>query len=442
MSDFFSKLLTRLLVLLSLAAPMDAPEPDWTTIPPAVNYVTKMQFRSRTQETFTTDSPTLPGWTLQSENVGEWSEWISNGTQPVVPGDDCEVQPVYFAYADPPYTEYIYRTRSRSYTFSRWSYWSGWQDGFILETPGREVQSRTLYAVDESLLPSALHIRELTTVPMLPGTGCQLQYLPGVSTLLWRSTNPAVVSVNGHGYLSAHQTGASRIIATTQSGRHVASFTVIVGLWEDGRFPEALHYLPSEIFSGSDLCYVNLRDSAVTGIGSRAFADCEELRLVLAGSRPIDVAYDAFSGCERLIIACTDEGSVSRYAQDYAIPYYMIGDPDPWRMITSLDLSVKNTALQPGESFALSASILPTDASCPALLWSSSNSASVCVSSDGYVTALAPGYAIITARTQDGSALYDNCMVTVLDDESGGLHPALPVTTASPLFPVQPLHGL
>lgn len=413
MSNLFSRLMARLLVILNFVTPAQAPQPQWTDVPPEVNYITKLQFRARTMETISSDSPTFPGWTPAGEEVSAWSEWATNGSEPVASTPDCEVQSVYHAYADPPFTEYIYRTRTRTYTYCRWSAWSPWQDGLIFPAADREVQSRTLYAVDESMLPSSLHIQEMTSIPMFPGTGCQLQYLPGVSTLNWHSTNPSVVSVSGSGYLSAHRSGAARIIASSRSGAYVAAITVLVGEWEDNALPSALQVVPAECFSGAGMNYINLRDSSVVRIGDQAFADCDELRLVLAGSRPIDAAWNAFSGCDRLVIACEAGSPMRAYADSSGIPYYVIGEAEPWQMITSIDLSTHQTALRVGEGFFMQAYLQPEDASLPTLTWSSSNPAAVTVSPDGYVHAAAPGYAIVTARAQDGSAAYDNCMVTV-----------------------------
>ena len=131
----------------------------------------------------------------------------------------------------------------------------------------------------------------------------------------------------------------------------------------------------------------------------------------------MDVASNAFYGCEQLVIACEESGQMSEYARSAGIPYYVIGEPEPFHMITAIDLPVQNTAMRAGEGFMLEAYVLPQDASLPQLAYTSSNPAAVTVSREGYVHALAPGYAIITVRAQDGSGQTNSCMVTVHPSE-------------------------
>lgn len=55
------------------------------------------------------------------------------------------------------YTEYIYRTRERTYHYFRWGEWSEWQDREVTQSDSREVRTRTLYRSTASLtLPSFL----------------------------------------------------------------------------------------------------------------------------------------------------------------------------------------------------------------------------------------------------------------------------------------------
>lgn len=44
----------------------------------------------------------------------------------------------------PAYTEYQYRTRSRTYSFYRWSDWSEWQDEPVTESDNIMVETREL----------------------------------------------------------------------------------------------------------------------------------------------------------------------------------------------------------------------------------------------------------------------------------------------------------
>ena len=72
--------------------------------------------------------------------------------------------------------------------------------------------------------------------------------------------------------------------------------------------------------------------------------------------------------------------------------------------------------------YMLKADVLPTDADCSCLKWTSSNSNIVAVNEEtGWIRGISTGTALITATAQDGSGVYDYCIVTV--------NPAVPVSS-------------
>lgn len=72
------------------------------------------------------------------------------------------------------------------------------------------------------------------------------------------------------------------------------------------------------------------------------------------------------------------------------------------RKVTSLSVSPSALKLTEGESFTLTATVLPEDAAYKALVWSSSDP-SVATVDNGRVKALSEGKTIITVQTQDGT---------------------------------------
>ena len=58
---------------------------------------------------------------------------------------------------------------------------------------------------------------------------------------------------------------------------------------------------------------IDLRGAAITGIGSRAFADCANLDYICIPDTVTSIAADAFDGCTNLTICCT-EGSAAQAA--------------------------------------------------------------------------------------------------------------------------------
>jgi uncharacterized protein YjdB len=71
--------------------------------------------------------------------------------------------------------------------------------------------------------------------------------------------------------------------------------------------------------------------------------------------------------------------------------------------VTSVALNPTTASIQTGSTSQLSATVSPTNATNKTVTWSSSNSNVASVNSNGLVSGVAVGTAIITARTQDGN---------------------------------------
>lgn len=97
-----------------------------------------------------------------------------------------------------------------------------------------------------------------------------------------------------------------------------------------------------------------------------------------------------------------------------------------WSPPTSPNFAVTNLVILPptsaelrvGETLRLIASVLPDDALNPNVTWDSSAPDIATVSSDGIVTALAPGFTTLTATSIDGG-LTASCIITTLPAPQG-----------------------
>ena len=89
---------------------------------------------------------------------------------------------------------------------------------------------------------------------------------------------------------------------------------------------------------------------------------------------------------------------------------------DDWPDIlsTSVSLNLTSAEMITGGNLQLTATVLPENATNKTIIWSTTNSAVATVSSDGLVTAKAPGNVTITATTTDGSNLSAMCSITVV----------------------------
>ena len=104
------------------------------------------------------------------------------------------------------------------------------------------------------------------------------------------------------------------------------------------------------------------------------------------------------------------EGSVTISQKDGSLKYTITVNQDGYVSVSEVSLDKTNLELVVGESATLTATVTPSDAANAAVSWSSDNTGVATVSSSGFVTAVGPGSATITAKADNKSA---SCKVTV-----------------------------
>ena len=85
--------------------------------------------------------------------------------------------------------------------------------------------------------------------------------------------------------------------------------------------------------------------------------------------------------------------------------------------VTSISVSLSQLNMTVGEQQHVSVSVFPSNASDKSVVWKSSN-ASVATVSDGIITALSNGTAIITATSSNGKSA--TCSITVKTEVDSG----------------------
>ena len=85
-------------------------------------------------------------------------------------------------------------------------------------------------------------------------------------------------------------------------------------------------------------------------------------------------------------------------------------------LVTNITINQSSLSLNVGDSYQLSATVLPSDATDKSVSWTSSNESVAIVGNSGKVTAKAKGNATITCKANDGSGVYSTCAVTVDED--------------------------
>ncbi len=117
------------------------------------------------------------------------------------------------------------------------------------------------------------------------------------------------------------------------------------------------------------------------------------------------------------ITATTKDGTQSASAT------VTVEDPNAPIEVSGVSLSETSKSLKVGESFTLSATVSPEDATDKTVSWASSDKTVATVDASGLVTAKRPGTTSITVTTKDGGKKADCTVTVVKDDET-------PITTA------------
>lgn len=112
------------------------------------------------------------------------------------------------------------------------------------------------------------------------------------------------------------------------------------------------------------------------------------------------------TGIGKTIIMCTAHNGVSASCEVTVNPI----------MVSSIALNQTEAEMCVGDKLQLSATVLPVNATTPAVAWTSSDESVAIVDENGQVTALKSGDVRITATATDGSGKSANCSVQVARD--------------------------
>ena len=158
--------------------------------------------------------------------------------------------------------------------------------------------------------------------------------------------------------------------------------------------------------------------NSVTHLGDYAFFCCDSLKDVysyISDPSVITMGPSVFYPSYNIRTLHVPAGSLETYQADTKWNNYFgsIVEMDPV-LATSIALNQASVELTEDETLQLTATVMPEDATNRMVTWNSSNEAVATVDENGLVTAVAPGSAVITAMTTDGSNLSASCNITVL----------------------------
>lgn len=213
----------------------------------------------------------------------------------------------------------------------------------------------------------------------------------------WRSSNPSVATVNSNGLVTAKAPGTATITATTQDGTNLsASCQVTV------KTPSATGISLNKTSYTMSVNTSFLLEATVTpSNASQAVTWTSSNPSVATVSGTGQVTGKA-SGTATITATTTDGTNLSASCQ------FTITQP-----ATGVTLNQTTASLVVNQTLQLTATVTPSNATNKVVTWSSSNTSVATVSSNGLVTAKAPGNATITVTTTDGSNKSATCAVTV-----------------------------
>jgi uncharacterized repeat protein (TIGR02543 family) len=172
-------------------------------------------------------------------------------------------------------------------------------------------------------------------------------------------------------------------------------------------------------YNCSSLVSVNI-PAKVNTIDVSAFRGCSGMQSVSFGTSVKKINYDAFSGCSSLSTVNYkgtkkdwDSINIDKYGNGYLIGAhcnYIVGASD-------ISISDDSAVIGIGGSKTLTATVTPDNAHDKTVTWTSSNTAIATVDSNGLVTAISAGDAVITCTANDGGYAA-TCDIYVVEKET------------------------
>lgn len=212
-------------------------------------------------------------------------------------------------------------------------------------------------------------------------------------TVQWTSSNPAIVSVDGYGTLTAHAEGSAAIIATVGDQSATCAVTV------------SKRTIPVTAVTLDRNALVMEEGQSTTLVATVTPSDATNNTVQWSSSNPAIVSVDGY-------------GTLTALAEGSAVVIAAAGDKSASCVVTvlkkvipviSVSLDRKAVTLEPGQSTTLVATVSPADATDKTVSWTNSDDTVISLSG-GSITALKEGSSTVTAIAGDKSA---SCVVTV-----------------------------
>ncbi len=231
------------------------------------------------------------------------------------------------------------------------------------------------------------------------------------TTLTWTSSNPSVVSVDENGTITGNKEGEAVVYCTADNGV-TAQSTVTVK-----------KAVPTAVTMSSTLVELGLNNySYLTATIEPEAAAATRLSWTSSNENVVMVGDDGLivglaEGWSKVTATTTDGTNLSANCMVHVVPEVATTKT----MALAMKLVKGAIALQVGSSVTLAPLYQPLGVTTDEVTWSTSDPAVATVDTEGTVTPLAEGEAIITATSKIDAELSAECRVKVFEGDGGGV---------------------
>ena len=220
-------------------------------------------------------------------------------------------------------------------------------------------------------------------------------------SVTWSSSDNSIATVNAEGVVTAIKEGTATITATTNDGSNLkATCTVKVSIMPVASI--TLNITEKTLEEGET---VNLTASVLPANASNkslAWTSSDENVATVDANGLVTAVKE---GTATITAKANDGSNVSAKCT--------IKVKAPVVLVEGITLNATEQTLTEGETFALTASVTPENATNKSLAWTSSDENVATVDANGLVTAVKEGTTTITAKANDGSNASAQCTITV-----------------------------
>ena len=322
-------------------------------------------------------------------------------------------------------SKYVYTVRGYNKTSKKWGSYN--TKGVSVTVPKKSSKPTTVPVTKISFSPSILNLK------LNVGETYQLKPIltPSNTTqkdLVWSSDHPESISVDKNGKITILRDNSDVVITARSASNSKISGSCEVKVWS-GKPVETIK-VSSLVFDPSSISMKvgETKSVSVTVLPENA---ADKYFTWESADTSIADVYEMSTGKANIVANKAGKTTIIAHAEDGSnvVGKCTVTVSESTATPAPANVSVNSISISPssvnmtekGQTYSLSATVLPSNATNSSISWSSSNESIATVNSMGTVTAIANGNTTIKATALDGSGVSGSCNVTVNIPSSAGI---------------------